>query len=49
MILSKIYKRLSKNEKEDLCWKMMEGSNVYNMVMRESIKELEDALSEGKE
>lgn len=37
---------LSEKEQEKLCWDMMEGSDVYSMVARESIKELQDALCE---
>lgn len=37
---------LSDKEQEALCWKMMEGTDVYNMVARESMESLKFALSE---
>lgn len=38
--------KLSKKEQEELCWKMMEGTDVYNMVARETLEELNSVLSE---
>ena len=37
---------LSEKEQEDLCWKLMEGTDVYNMVARKSMEELNSVLSE---
>lgn len=37
---------LTEDEKEKLCWDMIHGSSVYDMVCRESMEELKDALCE---
>lgn len=41
--------KLSEEEQEQLCWDLMEGSDAYNIVARDSMEKLNYALKEENE